>query len=129
MSPVFRKIDCLSLPVPDLEAALEFYSEKLGHDLLWRSSTAAALKLPDSNAELVLHTDARPIETDITVESVPEAVRRFSSAGGRIVKEPFEIAIGLCAVIEDPWRNRLVVLDTSKGLLVVDQDKRVVEDG
>ncbi len=25
-NPLFRKVDCLSIPVPDLEAALAFYS-------------------------------------------------------------------------------------------------------
>jgi catechol 2,3-dioxygenase-like lactoylglutathione lyase family enzyme len=49
---LFRKVDCLSIPVPDLEAALAFYSGDLGHELIWRSSNAAGLKLPGSNAEL-----------------------------------------------------------------------------
>jgi predicted enzyme related to lactoylglutathione lyase len=128
MASLFRKIDCLSLPVADLDAALDFYSNRLGHELLWRSSTVAGLRLPDSDAELVLHTDARPMETDITVESVPDAVLRFSEAGGHVLNGPFEIAIGLCAVVADPWGNVLVLLDTSKGLLKVDDDKRVIED-
>jgi len=72
MTALFRKIDCLSLPVTDLDAALAFYSAKLGHELIWRSRTAAGLRLPDSNAELVLHTDTRPLETDLSVQSVPE---------------------------------------------------------
>src|SRR6267142_3858214 len=53
--PLFQKVDCLSIPVPDLEAALAFYSGDLGHELIWRSSNAAGLKLPGSNAELVVN--------------------------------------------------------------------------
>jgi predicted enzyme related to lactoylglutathione lyase len=113
--------------VPDLEAALTFYSGKLGHELIWRSSVAAGLSLPDSNAELVLHTEERPTETDLAVDSVPEALTRFTAAGGIVLAGPFEIRIGLCAVVVDPWGNVLVLLDTSKGLLEVDQDKRVIE--
>lgn len=128
MAALFRKVDCLSLPVPDLDAALTFYSDELGHELLWRSDDAAGLRLPDSEAELVLHTDDRPMETDLAVGSVPEAVERFAAAGGTALAGPFEIRIGLCAVVADPWGNVLVVLDTSKGLLEVDEDKRVVDD-
>lgn len=129
MATLFRKVDCLSLPVPDLDAALTFYSDELGHELLWRSDDAAGLRFPDSEAELVLHTDDRPMETDLTVESVPEALERFTAAGGTVLTGPFEIRIGLCAVVADPWGNILVVLDTSKGLLEVDEDKRIVDDG
>lgn len=126
---VFRRVDCLSLPVPALDPALTFYSDELGHELLWRSDDAAGLRLPDSEAELVLHTDDRPMETDLAVGSVPEAVERFTAAGGTVLAGPFEIRIGLCAVVADPWGNVLVMLDTSKGLLKVDEDKRVVDDG
>jgi lactoylglutathione lyase len=126
-SPLFRMVDCLSIPVPDLDAALAFYSENLGHELIWRSSKAAGLKLPGSNAELVLHTEDRAMETDLAVDSVPEALARFTSAGGKVLAGPFQIQIGLCAVVSDPWDNVLVILDASKGPLQVDRNKRVVD--
>ena len=50
------------------------------------------------------------------------------SAGGMVLKGPFEIQIGLCAVVADPWDNVLVILDTSKGTLRVDKNKRVIDD-
>jgi predicted enzyme related to lactoylglutathione lyase len=126
MTALFRKVDCLSLPVQDLEQALAFYSETLGHELIWRTDTAAGLRLPDSSAELVLHTDDRPMETDLMVDSVPEALERLTAAGGKVLHGPFEIRIGLCAVVMDPWDNVLVILDTSKGLLEVDENRNVV---
>src|SRR6185369_12943248 len=112
--PLFQKVDCLSIPVPDLDAALAFYSGHLGHELIWRSTKAAGLRLPGSNAELVLHTGDRSMETDLAVESVPEALARFRSAGGKLLAGPFEIEIGLCAVVSDPWDNTLVILDASR---------------
>jgi len=84
-NPLFRKVDCLSLRVSDVDAALAFYSDDLGHELIWRSGTAAGLKLPDSNAELVLHAEDRPMETDLTVASVTDAVERFTAAGGKVL--------------------------------------------
>jgi predicted enzyme related to lactoylglutathione lyase len=126
MTALFKKVDCHSLRVSDLDAALAFYRDRLGHELIWRDAAGAGLKLPDCDAELVLHTDERPIETDLLVASVPEAIDRFVGAGGRVVVGPFAIRIGLCAVIEDPWQNRLVILDCSKGKLQTDVDKNVV---
>jgi lactoylglutathione lyase len=128
-TPLFRRVDCLSIPVPDVDAALAFYSANLGHELIWRSNKAAGLRLPGSNAELVLHGADRPMETDLVVDSVPDALARFTSAGGKLLRGPFEIQIGLCAVVADPWDNVLVILDASKGTLQVDAKKRVVEGG
>jgi len=127
MTALFRKVDCHSIPVADLDAALEFYRDGLGHELIWRDDSAAGLRLPDSDAELVLHTDERPIETDLLVVSVPAAISRFVEAGGKVVAGPFEIRIGLCAMIEDPWQNRLVILDSSKGSLQTDAEGNVIE--
>jgi predicted enzyme related to lactoylglutathione lyase len=126
--PLFGKVDCLSIPVPDLDAALAFYSANLGHELIWRSNKAAGLKLPGSNTELVLHTDNRPMETDLAVDSVPDAIARFTSAGGKVLRGPFEIQIGRCAIVADPWDNVLVILDASKGTLQVDASRSVIED-
>jgi predicted enzyme related to lactoylglutathione lyase len=124
--PLFVKIDCLRLPVHDLDAALAFYRDLLGHELIWRTDAAAGLRLPGSNAELVLQTERPQVETDLAVESVEAAVERFVAAGGRLLAGPFEIQIGRCAVVADPFGNVLVMLDASKGLLVTDSEGRVV---
>ena len=65
MPGLFQKVDCVSLRVSDLDRALAFYQDALGHELVWRDSRAAGLRLPQSDAELVLHTDNRPMETDL----------------------------------------------------------------
>ena len=57
--PLLRKFDCLQIPVPDLEAGLAFYRDLLGHPLIWRTATAAGLRLPDSDAEIVLQPVTR----------------------------------------------------------------------
>ena len=125
-SPLFRKVDCLSLPVDNLDEALAFYQHTLGHELIWRDLVAAGLKFPGSEAELVLHLDDRPMEVDLMVDSVPDAVTRFCKAGGELVHGPFPIRIGLCAVVRDPWGNQLVILDSSKGTLQTDANGFVI---
>jgi catechol 2,3-dioxygenase-like lactoylglutathione lyase family enzyme len=127
--PLFRKIDCLRLPVPQLEAALTFYRDALGHQLMWRTAVAAGLRLPDSDAELVVYTDGAEPETDLLVDDVPSACDRLTQAGSTVLKAPFDIAIGRCAVLRDPFGNVLVILDSSKGVLLTDGDGNVTGVG
>lgn len=119
--PIFRKVDCLQIPVPDLEAGLAFYRDRLGHELIWRTERQAGLRLPQSDAEIVIQTERPELEANLTVESTDAAVERIVAAGGRVLRVPFDSPIGRCAVVADPWGNRLVILDTSTGLLVTDE--------
>ena len=113
---LFRKVDCIRLAVDDLDAAIAFY-ERLGHGLIWRRPTAAGLRLPESDAELVLQIEEPGIEVDFLVDDAEQAVERFVTAGGTLVSGPFEIEIGRCAVVADPWGNTIVLLDMSHGPL------------
>jgi predicted enzyme related to lactoylglutathione lyase len=124
-SPLLKTIDCLQVAVPDLEAALTFYCVRLGHTLAWRAEESAGLRLPGSDAELVLQTERPGMEVDFQVDSADAAARDFAAAGGRVLVEPFDIRIGRCVVVEDPWGNRLVLLDMSKGRLVTDAQGRI----
>lgn len=126
--PLFKKIDCLAIPVADLDTAVAFY-ESLGLEIKWRAPTSVAFRLPDSNAEFIVMTDRPVRETDLTVQSVDEAVDRFTAAGGRLVSGPFDIPIGRCAVVADPWENLLVLLDNSSGFLITDADGKVTGVG
>ena len=124
--PLIRKVDCVRLYVLDLEAGLAFYRDKLGHELIWRTPTAAGLRLPETNAELVIQTEEQRQEIDLLVDSADEAAKFIAQAGGTVIVPPFDIQIGRCVVVEDPWANPLVLLDTSKGLLTTDADGNVI---
>lgn len=123
---LFDNIDCIQLDVDNLEAALSFYRDKLGHRLVWRTETHAGLAFGDGVTEIVLGQLEHGNETDIKVESAVEAADRFQAAGGSIITGPFDTAIGRCVVVQDPWGNELVLLDSSKGLLKTDKDGNVV---
>jgi adenosylhomocysteine nucleosidase len=125
-TPLFSKVDCLRLYVPDLESGLAFYRDRLVHSLIWRTRVAAGLRMPGSEAEIVIQTEQPGQEVDLTVDSADEASRRFVEAGGTVLVPPFDIQIGRCAVVRDPWGNQLVLLDTSKGLLATDEEGNVV---
>jgi predicted enzyme related to lactoylglutathione lyase len=125
---VFQKIDCLQVPVPDLEAGLAYYRDRLGHELVWRRPRSAGLRMPGTDAEIVLTTERPELEVNLTVASADSAVEQFVAAGGRVLVRPFDIPIGRCAVVADPWGNRLVLLDGSKGLLLTDDAGNVMLD-
>ncbi|WP_132558173.1 VOC family protein [Rhizobium sullae] len=122
--PLFRKLDNHLLHVSDLDAAIAFYEGRLGQALVWRDDEAAGFALPETDAELVVHLHIGP-ETDILVDDVDEAFEEFLAAGGEAVQPPFEIAVGRCARIRDPFGNIVVILDQSKGTLVTDAKRRV----
>src|SRR5690349_4962393 len=102
--PLFRKLDNQLLRVTDLAAAIAFYGDRLGHELLWRDESAAGFALPETDAELVVHLEIGP-ETDILVDHVEAAVAAFVRAGGELIEPPFDIAIGRCARLKDPFGN------------------------
>jgi lactoylglutathione lyase len=123
---LIRKVDCVRLYVSNLEAGLAFYRDQLGHELIWRTKTAAGLRLQESEAELVLQIEDQRQEVDLLVDSADDAARFIEQAGGRVIVPPFDIQIGRCVVVEDPWGNPLVLLDTSKGLLKTDSEGNVM---
>ena len=130
-TPLFANVDCLGVHVPDLDEALSFYRDKLGHELLWRNETSAGLAFAESGTmpELVLHTDPWPIAAAIKVECVLEALEQFVSSGGAVVEPASDTIIGRLAVVSDPWNNHLVLLDASKGQLQTDRKRNVTGVG
>lgn len=123
---LLRKIDAVTVPVPDLDQGLLFYRDGLGHDLLWRDDGRgqAGLRLPETDAEIVL-TLHQTYEPDWLVASVMEAARAVLAAGGRIVSGPFDIPVGSLVIVADPFGNVLVLVDLSKGRYTTDVDGTV----
>jgi predicted enzyme related to lactoylglutathione lyase len=120
---LLRKIDAVTVPVPDLDRGLRFYREALGHDLLWRDDSRgqAGLRMPETDAEIVL-TTREDYEPDWLVDSAAEAARAVVDAGGRLLNGPFDIPVGSLAVVADPFGNVLVLVDLSKGRYTTDAD-------
>ena len=110
--PVLRELDAVTVPVPDLDSGLAYYSDKLGHALLWRNDEVgqAGLALPDGNAELVL-TTRQQLEPNWLVLSIDDAVVAMVEAGGTLLTGPAPIPVGRVAVVADPFDNPFVLVE------------------
>jgi lactoylglutathione lyase len=122
--PLFRKIDCYMIKADDLDAAVAFYRDHLGQPLLWRTEEAVAFGMPENDAELVVHRRFDP-QVDLLVDDADAAYRKLLASGATSIAPPFEIPIGRCAVVNDPFGNTLTVLDQSKGALTTNADGNV----
>ena len=118
---ILRKVDAVTVRVPDIDAGIHFYVEVLGHRVKWRNESIgqAGLELPEGDSELVLTTE-HAYEPNWLVESVDHTVEVFRSNGGHVIAEPCDIPVGRLGVVLDPFGNALVLLDLSKGTYTTD---------
>ncbi len=115
---MFRKIDCIMIHVDDLEAAARYYSNIFGLRPVWRDETSVGLGLPETDAEIVLHCEPdipENVAVHYLVDDVVAAVQFLKQQGCSVFAEPFDIVIGKCAVIKDPFGTMLYILDITKG--------------
>ena len=117
---MLKKIDCVMIRVNDVSAAMNFYSDVFGLKPVWRDERTgqAGLLFQDSDTEIVLHNDPDipgQVEVHYLVNDVIAAVQKYVEQGCTILTEPFDIRIGKCAVIQDPFGIRLCILDMTKG--------------
>jgi predicted enzyme related to lactoylglutathione lyase len=120
---LLKKVDAVTVHVPDLDVGLAFYVGELGHRVKWRNDTVgqAGIELPNGDSELVL-TIEHGCEPNWLVDSVDDAVETFRSYGGTVVAEPVDIAVGRLGVVLDPFGNTLVLVDLSRGTYVTDDN-------
>jgi predicted enzyme related to lactoylglutathione lyase len=125
---VLRKVDAVTVSVPDLDSGVAFYVDGLGHELAWRNESIgqAGLRVPDAETEIVL-TTRHGYEPNWLVDSVDDAAAAFEGGGGTIIAPPVHIPVGRLAVVQDPFGNVLVLIDLSKGRYTTDDEGDVTD--
>lgn len=122
--PLFETIDCIHIQVADLDGGLDFYQNSLGLKLLWQTKNACGLGMKTGEPEIVISTEDY-LTIDLKVENTEEALKFFVRAGGEVEDGPFNIDIGKCAVVSDPWGNKYCLLDTTNGTYDTDSEGMV----
>lgn len=114
---MLRKIDCVMIRVDDVEAAAAYYAKVFGLRPQWSGDDSIGLVFSESDAEIVLHNDSdipSSVEVYYLVDDVVSAVAHYAEQGCCVLVAPFDITIGKCAVIKDPFGTRLCILDMIK---------------
>jgi predicted enzyme related to lactoylglutathione lyase len=123
---LFIYVDCIELYTPDIKEGIEYYCNTLGMKVIWKTESSAGLGLSEGITEVVLQNERKELNVDFKVDSVVEAVKDIEKAGGQVIYGPFDIPIGKCAVVKDPWGNRYVILDTTKGTYITDDEGNII---
>ena len=103
--------------VDTVEAAAA-YMDVFGLRSNWSDDVSIGLKFPESDTEIVLHNDPNipsSVEVYYLVRDVIHEVKSYTEKGCHLLVAPFDIRIGKCAVIKDPFGTRLCILDITKG--------------
>jgi predicted enzyme related to lactoylglutathione lyase len=115
---MFKKIDCVMIRVDDIAAGEKFYSEVFGLKPLWREARSVGMRLPETDAEIVLHNNPdipNKVEVHYLVDNVVMALKNYAGKGCRVLVQPFDVLIGRCAVIQDPFGTTICLLDQTSG--------------
>lgn len=114
---LFQALDYLYLPAPDIGAAITFYTEMLGGELLWRirdgDTWVAAVRLAPDAPLVVLANHLEPGHGLLVyrARSLAETQRALASHGWSAEGEPFELPQGPCIVFRDPGGQRLAAYE------------------
>src|SRR5271168_1700257 len=115
---MFKKIDSVMIRVDDVAAGEKFYSQVFGLKSLWREAGSVGMGFPETDAEVVLHNNPEiphKVEVHYLVDEVFAALKSYAEKGCRVLVPPFDVLIGKCAVIQDPFGTTICLLDLSSG--------------
>ena len=121
---MLKRIDRILLRVPSLPAAVRYYTDVLGMELIKQDARLANLKFTEDDAELVLHTDEDlpGYATYFLVDDVRDMYTRREELKLTFVSPPTQASRGWRATVKDPFGSVLLILDRSA------DDPAVVED-
>ena len=113
-----RKIDAVLIKVKNLEKTAKFYTTLMGMKRGWTDTENQMIGLlfPDNDTELVLHCDDTLPNPNISyqVKDVLSFVEQYRESGYKVLREPFDIRCGKCAILQDPEGHSIEVMDITK---------------
>jgi predicted enzyme related to lactoylglutathione lyase len=113
----FESLDYLYLPAPEIDAAVAFYANVLGGELLWKiregSTCVAAVRLTADGPALVLANHLRPGDGLLIyrVENLAATRQALVERGWSAEADSIELPQGPCLVFRDPAGQRLAIYE------------------
>ena len=124
---MLRRIDRLLLRVPNLPAAVKFWTDVYGLTLVRQEPSVATLRYPESAAEVLLHADPDlPAEAVFhLVDDVRDLYKRRAELRLKFNAPPARVARGFKATVRDPFGTVLLLLDRTLDSPDAPEDARV----
>jgi hypothetical protein len=114
---MFKSLDFIYVPAPDIESSVEYYTKVLGGKLLWKIHAygvwVACIALSETVKPYVLladHIDKKDVMLIYQVEKLENAVAELKGKGWKEEKR-VEIPPGPCCTFRDPADNALVIYE------------------
>lgn len=114
---IISNYDNFFLPSDNLDAAKEFYKNKLGLEIKFDFSEMGmiAFKVGDNEPAIILRKgeNVKPAIW-LTVDNVQQAYKELKEKEIQFLSEPFEIPTGISVEFNDPFGNKLGLTDYTK---------------
>jgi catechol 2,3-dioxygenase-like lactoylglutathione lyase family enzyme len=117
---MFKSLDFLYVPAPDIESSVRYYTEVLGGELLWKIHAygvwVACIALSrDERPYLLLadHIERKDVMLIYQVASLEETIAELKPKGWK-EENRIEIPPGPCCTFRDPAGNALVVYENTR---------------
>ena len=117
---MFKSLDFLYVPAPDIESSVQYYTEVLGGKLLWKihayGSWVACITLSRTDKPYLLladHIQKNDVMLVYQVVNLDSAIEQLKSKGWK-EENRIEIPPGPCCTFRDPAGNALVIYENTR---------------
>lgn len=114
---MFKSLDFLYVPAPNIESSVQYYTQVLGGELLWKIHAygvwVACIALSKADKPYVLladHMHKNDVMLVYQVENLDNAIKQLKSKGWK-EENRIEIPPGPCCTFRDPAGNGLVIYE------------------
>jgi hypothetical protein len=114
---MFKSLDFIYVPAPEIESSVKYYTQVLGGKLLWKIHAfgvwVACVELSENQRPYVLladHIAKNDVMLIYRVESIEGATVELGTRGWKEEKR-VEIPPGPCSTFRDPAGNALVIYE------------------
>lgn len=91
-TPLLQKVEAIQVPVPDLDAGMGFYRDRLGHELRWRNDQIGQAGLVMPGSENLQGQDAVRFRRASSVRGSRLPIRRRRAFGSVVSVKPVLLA-------------------------------------
>ena len=117
---MFKSLDFVYVPAPDIEASVRYYTEVIGGELLWKIHAygvwVACVALSRDERPYVLladHIERKDVMLIYQVANLEETIAELTPKGWKEMNR-IEIPPGPCCIFRDPAGNALVVYENTR---------------